>query len=170
MYGHDIRDPGFRFFQENENSFGSLFSFAFVRDPLSRAISSFSFLSKGGITPGDKKDSIRHVNKYEGDFVSFVHDELLAGKLTDQIHFIPQWKWICDSQFRIVVDAIFRFEDIEVEFSKLKRLFMDYDFQLPIRNASLGLSFSEPEIKRLKPLILEYYRKDYELFGYPTEK
>lgn len=166
VHGHDARDPEYKFFHEIE-VFREKFSFCFVRNPIDRCISAFKFLQGGGLNEGDRSDAERYVLKYDGNFQKFVTSEFSRGDILEQIHFSPQIKWIANSDGRIVVDAIFRYEEIITNFSKLQNLFGDFKSVLSTQNSSGTNRFPiNFDTKVVSNMISSVYSKDIEMLGY----
>lgn len=160
---HDLRNPEFKYFREYSDR-NDYFSFCFVRNPIDRALSAFFFLNAGGLNEKDKSDADEYVNFYNGNFNEFVRNEFPKEKIFSQIHFKPQHEWIIDENNDICVDYIARFEDLNVELTKLSNL-LGFRFE-----ENFLINFSRrPQIKLaddVKELIRRYYNKDFKYFKY----
>lgn len=165
IIGHNARNKNYVWFKDYHDR-SKYFSFAFVRDPLDRAISAFYFLSNGGMGKKDRKDIEDYILNYDYDFNSFVRNEMTKVDVTKQIHFIPQYKWITDDNGEICVDFVGKVENIASDFQKLVR-FLDFgDYELKMRNKNIykpsKFSLSDDSIEIIKDI----YAMDYDLFGY----
>ncbi len=163
VIGHDLRSPEYRLFRSFPDR-DHLFSFAFVRHPVDRAYSAFSFLSQGGINADDRNDAEKFVTPYAGDFNKFVEQEVTRGDVLQQIHFLPQFEWIVDEQQKVCVDFIGRYERLEQDYAKLVNLLDIGDHPLPVRNKS---NKQQIEISpQSQDILKSAYARDFELFGY----
>ena len=110
------------------------FTFCFVRNPWSRFISAYNYLLPW-IVKGEKGDSEKQ--RFYDKFISpYIHlsdrrdhfkcfNDFILGnnstgkihtKLLKQQHFIPQYKYILDSNNNINIDFIGRFENLHKDF------------------------------------------------------
>lgn len=145
------------------------FKFAFVRDPLERAYSAYRYLSRDR---GVKRDrpAMEMVQRYS-DFDSFIKGWLCPENALRQIHFAPQWLFLCNHLGDVSVDFVGRQERIDEDFRAVCE-------QLGIRatlgrdNVSSGPKDGPaPSVQKYcsdqaRRIILETYRRDYQLFGY----
>ena len=102
------------------------FTFCFVRNPWSRFISAYNYLLNGGsdnehpITGFDKRDRDKFISPHK-TFNDFILDNSCSGKIyTDlmtQQHFMPQYKYILDSNDNINIDFIGKFENLHEDFN-----------------------------------------------------
>ncbi len=140
------------------------FSFAFTREPLDRALSTYNYLVNGG----NKTTDLALANTINNNFSNF--DEYVAGFLDhDTIHVSkltkPQFCYVCDERFSIKVDFVGSFENINDDFKYVARR-LGLDGHLPQTNYSKK-SFYEPS-DTTKAKLYELYKRDYELF-YPDQ-
>lgn len=136
-------------------------SFSVVRNPYDRVESAYYYLKTGGNNKVDLDFSKRVLSRYRtlSEFVvKGLGDPLVLG----WIHFIPQYKFICDEDGSQLVDVVEKLEaltksstllDIGVDLGALR-----FINQGPRRGR--GLSSTE------KDLVFDVYRKDFEIFGY----
>lgn len=147
--------------QLGSHDFASFFKFAFVRDPLTRAISAFQFLKSGGFNDGDAAWARENLAPYD-TFDEFVAKGL--GQCLDYWHFRPQFTFITDfATGRLVADFIGRFETLDRDFEIIAKVVNP--------TATLGhLNKSAPVAgcsERSRAIVRRVYRRDYRLF-YPV--
>ncbi len=149
--------------QLGSRDFASFFKFAFVRDPLARAISAFQFLKTGGFNEADAAWARENLAQYD------TFDEFAAkglGQCMDYWHFRPQFTFITDfATGRLVPDFIGRFETLNRDFRIIAKVVNP--------DATLGhLNKSTPAADcsaRSRAIIQKVYRRDYRLF-YPLPR
>jgi hypothetical protein len=81
--------------------------FSIVRDPLTRCVSAYRYLQRGG-SPShsqDQCDAKRFVLRY-GSFAEFVRTEVAAGDVLQQTHFRSQAFWLCSTGGRALADIV----------------------------------------------------------------
>lgn len=138
---------------------GRAFTFAVVRDPYDRVISLYHYL--------------REMNRVKGDlsfqeFIQGIHD----GRVNDigihngkgWSHCNPQVRWMKD----VRVDRIIRFEELSGEMPDLGERIGIPGLTLPHLNKS-GRDrtidyFEDPEVLQI---VSDFYKEDFEAFGYP---
>lgn len=138
------------------------FKFSFVRNPIDRACSAYRYLRK---TAAHSRDSgfAAVLNRYPS-FDAFVRNWLCSENIWLQIHFCPQWSFLCDKYGDLRMDFVGRYENLERDFSLVcDRLALDAT--LAHRNASAqqdGHDLSPDSRRRLERI----YERDLDLFGY----
>ena len=103
--------------QSNPEKFGRYFKFAFVRNPLDRAYSAYTYLKRGGNGNEDIKAS-KIIQEYDS-FDDFVLRGLAQGKFLNHIMFSPQVSFICDWSGDLKVDFLGCLENFSEDFLKL---------------------------------------------------
>ncbi|MEY2905129.1 MAG: hypothetical protein RJA52_1145 [Bacteroidota bacterium] len=165
ILGHGIYEESFKYLKDLQCQFHDTFLFTVCRHPLTRAISAFYYLSTGGQTEQDKKDAEKYILPYSGNFTEFVLNEFPKGEILEQIHFIPQYKWVCDDKEELLVDFVCKYENLENDFRKIATIFGNRFFELPKLNRTTKFSNSV-DINQVEKHIKEAYGKDYALFNY----
>lgn len=147
------------------------FSFAFVRNPWDRLVSSFFFLNKGGINKYDEQDRDTHISKYKGNFKHFVKGALGNEKKSvfKQQHFRPQFTWVCDEKGNLAVDFIGKFENMQEDFNKVCNRTGIRKRKLPYSNRTRHKHYSKYYDEETKQIVAETFKKDIEYFGYKFE-
>lgn len=138
--GHDITDPNFVYLKDRKELIANNYVFAFVRNPFDRVLSAYSYLSQQEKPSSsfywdyiNYADALRYnIFKYE-NFNAFIQSEFVKGDVLNQVHFMPQYKWICDDNNKLLTDYLGRFEK--------------YDESLDILTSLTGLHFT-PRIHR----------------------
>ncbi|MET0949054.1 MAG: sulfotransferase family 2 domain-containing protein [Pseudomonas sp.] len=149
--------------QFNER-FQHYFKFGFVRDPLQRAWSAYSYLLNN--TQDRDKAAQALVSRYDS-FDDFVSHWLRPENITKQIHFTPQHYFLQDAMGHLNVDFIGRQETLQEDFRKLC-IHLHVKAELPHINRSSAadnqfIQFCSPATRRR---VREVYARDYELFAY----
>ena len=163
-------------------SFQSYFKFAFVRNPWDRLVSAFYFLSQGGYSKIDKVIIEKYINKYNGDFSSFVCDlpnnlhfvhapenlqEYYADGLPfETAHFIEQNYWVCDHGDKILVDYLGKFETLNHDFKAICAAIGTELVALGPSNISMHENYRSCYTSETAEIVGKLYRKDVEFFGY----
>ncbi len=153
-------------------------SFSFVRNPWDRLVSTFFYMMKGGRAEIDRQRRDRYLQKYNGDFRSFVRDienwfsiqeenSIYPDKFIP--HFRPQHEYVCDANGKVMVDFIGRVEDITLDFGKLCDLLSLSDIRLKRSNKSSHRAYQKYYDNETRNLVAKYYAKDIELFSYAFE-
>ncbi len=144
------------------------FSCSFVRNPWDRVVSAFFYLNQGGENVVDRINNWHYLSNYEGNFSSFVKEELGREKprIFREMHFKPQYKYICDTKNRLVVDFLGRYENLERDFHRLRNeLGLSID-SLPHLHESHHRDYKDYYSKQTRELVAQAYEKDIELFDY----
>jgi hypothetical protein len=152
-----------------KEDFNNYFKFTFVRNPYTRLVSAYEFLKAGGAGPVDAKNA-QAVQPYS-NLEDFVITYLTPSTAKVNRYFRPQNQFICDSDNRILVNYLGRFETIEE----------DYDY---IRNKiGTGEPLQKLNVTKSKKDSMEHYytsndmiqkvisiyEKDFELLGYSKD-
>lgn len=129
-------------------------SFSVIRNPYDRFYSMYKFFySSLKLTPMD--------------FVSYVKN-IFKNKDDDNRYnfFQPQYIFICDKNYNIIIDEIIRFENLDFEYSKLvKKYKLNKLCHLNKSNDVIGFDnfYSNDFIKKN---VYKLYKKDFKIFNY----
>jgi len=166
VIGHNIRKKN-KYFKDIKKSTNQ-FSFAFVRNPWDRCVSAFRYLNNGGQNRADKKDAEKFFIGYQSDFAGFIRHHKSNNVFLEQMHFKPQYKWICDENDNVLVDFVGKFENLQEDFNKLCDT-IEVPRQKLIHNKkpkSKHKHYTEYYDEETKQIVAEKYAKDIEMFGY----
>lgn len=145
--------------------FNNYFKFCFVRNPYDRLVSAFEYLKNGGNQNGDLYFKELIENHYP-TFEEFVLGFLNKDNVNSILLLRPQYLFVCDEKFEIMVDFCGRFENIERDINVVCEK-VGIDKKLEKTNASNKKNhqyyyFNE----KVKKKVYEIYSKDFEIFGY----
>lgn len=141
------------------------FKFAFVRDPLERAYSGYSYLQKNRGIARDSS-SLQLAQSYP-DFDSFVKGWLCEENALRQIHFVPQWQFLINAVGRLDVDFLGRQETLSDDFAVVcEKLSVHLPLEHINRSEKSVKSAFEACSEAARRRIYDVYRRDYELLGY----
>ena len=142
------------------------FKFAFVRDPLERAYSAYTYLRSNHMGSRDLHAQAL-VCSYR-DFDHFVGNWLHPENLRRQLHFAPQTDFLVDHMGQMAMDFLGRQESLENDFQQVcERL--GVSTSLPHLNVSLrrrSESVKDFCTQRTRRLVRRAYQRDYEVLGY----
>jgi hypothetical protein len=146
------------------------FSFAFVRNPYARLLSAFDHLNQSPLNEGDRADARRYVLKYRGDFEAFVVDSLSRKMpaVLSQIHFRPQYEWICDKQGVLLTNFVGKLENLARDLKALERkirIGLSAD-DLPHWHRLDRPCYRDSYSNRTRKIVERTYEKDLSLFSY----
>lgn len=155
------------FLQSSKKKFQKYFKFCFVRNPYTRLMSVYSYLKNGGNGKADIPFQKMIHGKYP-TFDQFVMDYLDK----DVIHQItllrPQYAFVCNYKYEIMVDFCGKFENIDEDFSVICES-LGIKKSLPKLNKTDYKSGKNKQDHLSKDVIgkINYlYKKDFEVFGY----
>lgn len=160
--------PWWVYQQASPRRFEEFYKFAFVRDPLDRAVSGYNYLKSGGNQAHDLSVA-KHLERYN-DFNEFVYYEITNGNMICHPIFRPQSWYLCDWRGDIQVDYLGRFESLATDFKNVvNALALQAYTELPVANKSPSSSGLEQISEEAKNTISEVYCADYKIFGYANQ-
>jgi chondroitin 4-sulfotransferase 11 len=140
------------------------FSFSVVRNPYSRLVSAFEYLTQRETLPAwDHKES-DYVYAYRGDFKRFVKEVVAAVDIYRSIHLVPQTFFLCDGD-RIVVNRLIALEHLDRDLPPLARR-VGGARRLSRSNPSLRRQIDEYYDGETREIVARVYEKDFRLLGY----
>lgn len=143
--------------------FASAYKFCFVRNPLDRAYSAYRYLRSN---KSIERDLPAHqlAMRYES-FDRFVQHWLCEENAHRQMHFAPQWHFLCDSLGELRMDFVGRQETMADDFRDVcARLGVNSGLDAVNVSAERPrtLDFETRTVDRIRRV----YERDYELLGY----
>ena len=140
--------------EESEDIFNSYFKFSFVRNPWARVYSMFIFLRK--------PNSIFQKKSKEEQFLAF-NNYVRSKKLCK---FSNQFDWLSIDN-KLVVDEIYRFENLQKDFDKLCNKIGKDKIKLPhFYNSETKSNYVDVYNDETREIIGEYFLKDIKKFNY----
>ncbi|WP_189270717.1 sulfotransferase family 2 domain-containing protein [Thalassolituus oleivorans] len=162
-YGCD--KPGHYFAEDylwcDKIAFDNFYKFCFVRDPISRFVSAYNFLSEGGTADGDRQFKYDVIDSYK-NINDFIMGWVSDSNILKKEHFIPQVYFTHINGVN-AMDFIGRYENIEEDYAFLRSK-LQFLPKLPMLNKGKVIQGELlPEaIERLECV----YRLDFEAYGY----
>jgi hypothetical protein len=152
-----------------EETFNNMYSFSIVRNPYDRVVSAYHYAIQGGGSHGGIRSQPVYRTNLFATFSMFVQNWLILQDPEElDIIFRPQHYFICDKNDKVLVDWIGKIEDLdEIEHhlsSELKK-----EIKISRRNTTRRKHYSKYYDAELQQMVYEYYRLDFELFGYSKE-
>ncbi|PZT47643.1 alpha-2,3-sialyltransferase, partial [Helicobacter valdiviensis] len=167
LVGHVKANDYVKFDREK---FESLFSFGFVRNPYDRVVSAYHYLKNGGGTLGDEKWAKENICQYSSfeEFVEDLQDKITRCRVLNWMHFVPQYKFLCNEDKHILVNFIGKFEQIEDDFRKILNILHRRDTLMHV-NKSEHLNYKDYYDSKTYKIIRDIYNDDFEIFDYDLE-
>ena len=148
-----------------EKEFTEYFKFTFVRNPWDRVVSAYEYLREGGMNESDRRWSENVLAQFDG-FERFITEWLAETGGYGQIHFMPQYEFICLDGTEPRVDYIGRFEQINEDFNVICRE-LGIDASLSSENESKRRSdYKKYYNQRTRQIVKDMYSEDIDLFSY----
>lgn len=149
----------------SEKKFNDVFSFAFVRNPYDRAVSSYSYMKQGGTKDMPVLDDTSFIQPYE-TFQDFVvnwlqyKDAKNCGEM-----FEPQVEFLCSKEGEVLVDYVGRYEmfdeDVEALFARIEVQGFPEK-----KNVSNRVDYRKYYNVETKEIVYNFYKEDFKKFGY----
>lgn len=130
------------------------FTFAFVRNPFDRLVSSHNYLTRGF---GNLRDQ-KYGKGLSVNFSEFVRN----GIDLDWLHFRPMTYWL-DTD----IDYIGKFENLDSDFSDIAKI-IGSNATLGHANKAPHKPFAEYYDDETREIVREVYRQDFEILGYES--
>ena len=154
--------------------FNEFFKFCFVRNPYDRIVSEYFWKIKDN----DLRLGINCRNLSFRNFVLLLEkkfNNLMLLPHNEATHFIPQYMFVCNDNYELLVNLVVKYEDTLEE--GLKKLFdnigISYsdNFRLPKHNSTRSnrKKYTEYYDEQTKNIIYNLYKKDFEIFNYSKD-
>jgi hypothetical protein len=139
--------------------FTNYYKFSIIRNPYNRLLSEYYWtpLNIGYKAGETKADFITHV-------ANIVKNKLYFNNIYND-HFIPQYLFLYGNGKNILVDNVFKYEDLDESIKYLKHK-INIDNDLPFLNKSKGDIVKTYWNNRQKERIYKIYQKDFIVFNY----
>lgn len=145
-----------------ESKYENYYKFAFVRSPYSRIVSVYN----DKIRKPNYVEYFNHVTGGSPSFSNIIRSILSIKHGGCEPHWIPQSFSIWTPDSGIVVDKVFRLEELKQSLEELSGL-LGVPVSLPHSNKSeKSLSLADVSTADRK-IIYDYYNRDFEILGYP---
>lgn len=135
--------------------FGAYFKFAFVRDPFERFVSYCAFMG-------------REHGQFERSPREFMHWILFRERPDAHVLFRPQHEFLIGEDGALAVDYVGRNETMQASYDAVCARLGIAAEPLGRANASQHRHHAEYYDAALVDGVVNYYRRDFELFNYPT--
>jgi len=143
--------------------FASYFKFTVVRDPVDRFISAYSYLKQMAVHSA-LNNQVVHDSESMDHFAqkAKASPELIA----NIVHLMPQNQFVCGQNSEILVDSVFRFENLEDAWREIcVRAGIPPD---PLAKLNPSRRVAKEEVtEEVLSLVRSAYAQDFEIFGYP---
>ncbi len=154
------------------------FTFAFVRNPWDRLVSSYSKACKIGEELSQFERSnhrnklLRMVWERSNNFEDFLYNctDKVIDYLGTRSYSYNQLDYITDKEGKVIVDFVGRFENLKADFTKVAQQ-IQIPTALPFHsNASEHLHYSSYYTPETEELVRKRFQKDIDFFGYTFKK
>ena len=151
-----------------KTEFEEFFKFTIVRNPWDRLVSAYHYFLQGGRNEKDRRWAEKHLSKYE-TFNDFVKEWISRDRVFKSLVFRPQYSFVClPGSLTPTVDFIGRFENLDADFSYIKKKLAISAPDLPSLNKSKARKndYRKYYNGETRQIIADVYREDIELFDY----
>jgi hypothetical protein len=147
--------------------FEKAFKFSFIRNPLDKLYSSYSYLANGGNQTTDQIKQ-KTIMEYK-DLNDFIIRGLSQGVMRNDPMFLPQSNFILDSNGEFVVDFVGRYENLENDFNTIaQKIGLKMD-QLPHLNQTQYLNQKNNLSKDALEVLEMIYIQDFKCLNYSAQ-
>ena len=160
--GHTSLDQYINVFEPQK--FEDYFKFCFVRNPWDRLVSAYFFLKSGGFNSWDEIFFNQELSRFH-DFNDFVLRWVNPENVMKYYHFMPQYIFIVDKFFKVSVDYICYFENIDSDFEFICNK-IGVPASLKKSNTGHREQFHKYYTATTKKIVANTYKIDVELFNY----
>jgi hypothetical protein len=143
---------------------GGAYTFTVCRNPYSRLVSAFHYLTDRLNLPKHDHIESEYVAQYANDFPGFVADLIGAVDIYRSIHLIPQDFFVC-TESKVAVDEIIPLENLPDGIQSIIHRFGG-NFRLEHINRSTHEDTNSYYDERTRAIVSRTYARDFEVFGY----
>jgi hypothetical protein len=142
------------------------FKFTFVRNPWDRLLSAYFYLKQGGRNKQYKRWAQENLSEFNS-FEDFVKRWLTRQNVNSELHFKPQYKFLCISNSEPCVDYIGYFENLKQAYNEIKSI-LGTGKELAKTNTALDNSeydYRDYYTHKSKEIVRESYHEDIAILG-----
>jgi len=157
------------FGQVDKALFNRCYKFAFVRNPLDRVVSVYFWLGYKYFSRFEDFVGFLYKKRGEPDIRGAVENYMSLDWFLNSPFYKPQYKFICNSRGKLMVDFLGRFEDFSTDLATLlDNLKVEYDEELLFKkvNATKHEIYTTYYNKKTRDMVKSIYKRDFEIFGY----
>lgn len=143
--------------------FACYYKFTFVRHPLNRFLSAYQYLRQFPIHKNLNNQIVHELGTLE-NFLHWIEER--PDHLNQFVHLIPQHQFVCNALGDILVDDVFKFENLDCAWKTICSKLNVKIFPLAATNASRQERINESTMKSLSDFVFISYARDFEIFGY----
>lgn len=158
--------PWYVYYTANPKFYSKAFKFSFVRNPWSRTLSAYNYLTQGGNKQSDIR--VAEMIKLYDNIDDFVVNGLGRGTFRNHLLFIPQSEFVINGEGELAVDFLGKYETITKDYSTISER-LGLKKHLPVINQStIGtkdyrLAYKSDEAISI---VENLYRQDVLVFDY----
>jgi len=140
-------------------------SFAFIKHPYDRLLSAYFYLINGG-GQNELDISYQELLKPYTDFKNFVLSIAKDGLIEKIIHLRPMHHWLCDDNNNVVIDKIFKIENI----ADIDKFLAEMGIEDKLSNTFINVTYHDHYTEYFDTEVIaeinNLYALDFELFEY----
>lgn len=143
------------------------FKFTFVRNPWDRVLSTYFYLKQGGRNKQDKRWAQENLSRFDS-FEDFVKRWLTKEKANSELHFKPQYKFLCISNSEPCVDYIGYLENLKQAYNEIRSTLGIGKELAKINTARDGYEYNYRDYytHESKEIVRETCHEDIAILGY----
>lgn len=164
VFGGHTSALGFRALYPEQ--FATYFKFAVVRDPVDRFVSAYCYLAQCAVDEALGNDVIHQSGSLSVFLRRVASDPSILGGIT---HLMPQHEFVCDRHGNILVDAVYRFENLPQAWREIRRKLGLWRAGLPRLNSSPRDDDVVRQMDLVRSVVRDLYAMDFALF-YPEQR
>jgi hypothetical protein len=164
VYGGHTSALGFKALYPDQ--FATYFKFAFVRDPVDRFVSAYCYLAQCPVDDALGNQVIHQSGSLSVFLRRVASDPSILGGIT---HLMPQHEFVCDGNGNVLVDAVYRFENLPQAWREIRRRLGLWWVGLPRLNSSRRVDDIVRQMDLVSSVVRDLYAMDFALF-YPDQR